>query len=377
MKQVPTPPFLPDSASGSGNDIRLHLRKTLLDYPRVALINTLVAIVLTYALEFNGSLFENWVFSMCVGSIAYLMINGGQYLIWRGRRPPTALFYLWSFSCAPLAFFAGVKLGAVLLNIPIQTGQIFRFTITNTSWIITAIVSTAASWYFWNRSKMTELLVAAETEKARSAAIERQAMQAQLQLLQAQIEPHMLFNTLANLQGLIALDQQKAQHMLAQLIVYLRATLSSSRAGQTTLKQEFTLMQAYLELLAIRMGKRLCFSLDLPDELQSQPIAPMLLQPLVENAIKHGIEPNVKGGHILVRASKDEHFLHVCVADDGLGLPYDFEDQAVAPSAEGHHVGNANIRDRLLAVYGPAARLSLTPNQPQGAVAHLYIPLHN
>ncbi|MFX5801354.1 histidine kinase, partial [Acinetobacter baumannii] len=88
-----------------------------------------------------------------------------------------------------------------------------------------------------------------------------------------------------NLQGLIAIDPARAQHMLTQLIIYLRATLSTSRAEQTSLKQEFALIQAYLELLAIRMGKRLQYTLTLPDELQQAGIAPMLLQPLVENAI--------------------------------------------------------------------------------------------
>ena len=200
-------------------------------------------------------------------------------------------------------------------------------------------------------------------------------MQAQLQMLQAQIEPHMLFNTLANLQGLIAIDPPRAQHMLAQLIVYLRNTLSSSRSEQTTLKQEFTLMQAYLELLAIRMGKRLQYTLDLPDDLQQTPIAPMLLQPLVENAIKHGLEPKMEGGSIHVVAERQGSQLHLKVIDTGLGLPFNYDDSKNASSAA-NNIGNANIRERLQALYGPLASLSLQANQPEGAIAHLSIPIN-
>lgn len=363
------------SAAASGNSLNARLKKEATDYARIVAINTLCALVLTYVFHAPGSLFENWVFSMCIGSSAHVLINIAQYLIWRGVTPHKAKLYALCLLMAPVAFFLGLSLAASLFDYPVS--HIIRLQFTQGGSIgLTILISLLVTWYFWNRNKLAELQAVAATEKARSAAIERQAMQAQLQLLQAQIEPHMLFNTLANLQGLIALDQQKAQHMLTQLIVYLRTTLSSARAESTTLQHEFALMQAYLELLAIRMGKRLRYSLELPAELRQLAIAPMLLQPLVENAIKHGIEPNLAGGAIHVSASKDEHYLHLVVADTGLGLPFNYSDAAVVPSADGLHVGNANIRERLQALYGATARLSLTPNHPEGALAHLYLPLH-
>src|SRR5690606_14764835 len=134
---------------------------------------------------------------------------------------------------------------------------------------LTVAASLLATWFFWNRGRLATLEASAAEEKARAEAIAKQAAQAQLQMLQAQIEPHMLFNTLANLQGLIAVDPERAQHMLDQLIQYLRATLSSSRAERTTLEREFALMEAYLGLMSVRMGRRLAYTLRLPEALQS------------------------------------------------------------------------------------------------------------
>ena len=146
-------------------------------------------------------------------------------------------------------------------------------------------------------------------------------MQAQLQLLQAQIEPHMLFNTLANLQGLISFDPDRAQLLLDHLIQYLRATLSSSRADTTTLGQEFSLMEAYLGLMSIRMGARLRYALDLPAELGHATIPSMILLTLAENAIKHGIEPSLRGGEIRLSALRVDGMLRLRVQDTGMGLP--------------------------------------------------------
>ena len=346
--------------------------------PRLLLINTGCGLAVTYVLRTGGSLFENMVISMLIGFTAYTLINGSKSLIWGDKEPHKIGFYAMSMLMAPLAFFIGLIIASHLFNYPTDKIIHFQWSHVSNFVVLTSVVSLIASWSFWSRVKMSELIAAAEAEKAKNAAIEKQALQAQLQMLQAQIEPHMLFNTLANLQGLIAIDPDQAQHMLAQLIVYLRNTLSSSRAEQTSLKQEFTLMQAYLELLAIRMGKRLRYTLDLPDELQQTRIAPMLLQPLVENAIKHGLEPKMEGGNIHVVAEavheQEASYLHLKVIDTGLGLPFDFDNSKIA-STDGQHVGNANIRDRLLALYGPEASLQLIANQPEGAIAHLIIPL--
>jgi sensor histidine kinase YesM len=240
--------------------------------------------------------------------------------------------------------------------------------------ILTVLVSAFITWFFWNRGKLATLTAKAETEKARAAAIEKQAIQAQLQLLQAQIEPHMLFNTLANLQGLIALDPPRAHHMLDQLIHYLRATLSSSRAEKTTLAHEFSLMNAYLELMSVRMGRRLAYALQLPDRLRDVQVPPMLLQPLVENAIRHGLESKIDGGRIDVAATEQAGMLTLSVADTGLGLDAPAARRATVKNT---HIGLANVHERLQALYGERASCSLKPNTPSGVIAQLTMPLQS
>jgi sensor histidine kinase YesM len=189
-----------------------------------------------------------------------------------------------------------------------------------------------------------------------------------LRLLQAQIEPHMLFNTLANLQGLIALDPDRAGRMLDQLIQYLRATLGATRSESTTLGQEFAAMQAYLGLMGVRMGERLAYRFDLPADLDKARLPPMLLQPLVENAIVHGLEPKIEGGEIVVTASNRNGRLEIEVRDTGLGL------DGAAPSSGGG-VGVSTTRERLNAIYGSRAAIDLAPAQPQGTIARLTLPL--
>jgi signal transduction histidine kinase len=329
--------------------------------------NVVCALTITYLLKMGGSLIENLVFSFCIGTLAWLFIDGGRMLLWGEDKPPGLPFLGMTLLALLLAQMAGTALAAWLLGMPahpvLPTGSGHAASIL----LFSVLAGLAATWFFWNRGKLAFLQAQAEAEKARVAGIEKQAMQAQLQMLQAQIEPHMLFNTLANLQGLIAIDPPRAQLLLEQLIAYLRATLKSSRAAATTLAEEFGLMDAYLGLMAIRMGERLAYRLDLPPALAGLQIAPMLLQPLLENAIRHGLEPKIEGGRIDVSAARENAGLVLTVADTGLGLD--------APASHGTGFGLENIRERLLALYGPGASLTLAGNAPCGTVATITIPL--
>ncbi len=312
--------------------------------------------------------FENLVVSLCVGGIALLVIDGIRLHFWgdEARTPLLPLFAI-VLVAAPVAHYGGNFLGRLFLGMKVGPSEIGSNE-SNNMMFFTLLVTSVAMMLFISRDRLNRAEKATAEEKARSEAIARQALQSQLQLLQAQIEPHMLFNTLANLQGLIAIDPERAQEMLDQLIQYLRATLISSRADTTTLGQEFTLIKAYLGLMSVRMGERLAFTVDLPADLRKAAIAPMMLQPLVENAIIHGLEPKIDGGHITVSAAQQDGQLVVSVADTGLGLD--------APTAKaGTHVGVANTRERLLALYGSGASITLEPNQPQGAIARLTFPM--
>ncbi|MFZ6849655.1 sensor histidine kinase [Undibacterium sp. RuRC25W] len=349
------------------------LRKLISEIPRLLLINLFCTLLVTFVLRNGSSIFENWVFSNAIGLCCYVLIRSVSYYLWRATPPTMLAFYLLSIVLAPIGFVFGSMIAATLFSYPITSVLRFQSRFISAFVALTCLISVVATWSFWNKIKIAELIANAEKEKARTAAIERQAMQAQLQLLQAQIEPHMLFNTLANLQGLIAIDPERAQHMLTQLIVYLRATLSTSRAENTCLKQEFILIEAYLDLIAIRMGKRLHYTLNLPLELEQEKIPPMLLQPLVENAIKHGLEPKIEGGTINISASKEADSLRLEVRDTGLGLPFNYQD--VPFSTESTQVGNANIRERLFALFGEKAAFSLMSHVPEGAVAIVTLPL--
>jgi sensor histidine kinase YesM len=352
----------------------LNKEKIVREIGMMVAFNTLVAIFIKLVFHSNQSFFMVWVFSMLIGFSINGVISLSTYLIWRKQEPNRIAFLLICIAAAPVGYFLGSSIALSLYGKDIPNFLRFIQGGNSVPIVISAFLSLVAGTFFWNQSKIANLKLEQEKERARTAAIERQALQAQLQLLQAQIEPHMLFNTLANLQGLIAIDTERAQHMLEQLIRYLRATLNSARTEKTTLKHEFELMHAYLELLAIRMGKRLSYAIELPTELEAREIAPMLLQPLVENAIKHGLEPKVEGGKVTVNARVEQTVLVLTVTDTGLGLPADY-DENYRGSDHQSHVGNANIRERVLALYGNAASLTLSNNQPCGVVAELRLPL--
>ncbi len=348
---------------------RFPLRRFARDAIFATVFNVLCALLVTFVLGNPERFLHNLLVSMCVGTIAFLVIDGGRLSLWGdGARPNWPPFFLLVLVAVPTAQYGGTALANWIIGAGVPSPAHMASRQMTGMLLFTLFATGAATLFYVNRDRIAKAETLAAQETARAEAIARQALQAQLQLLQAQIEPHMLFNTLANLQGLIGLDPARAQHMLDQLIVYLRATLSSSRADTTTLGQEFDLMDAYLGLMQVRMGERLSFSLTIPSELRGALVPPMLLQPLVENAITHGLEPKVEGGHIDVSASAHDGVLTLSISDNGLGL-------AAKAGRSGTKLGLFNTRERLLALHGEAATLTLADASPCGAVALLTLPL--
>jgi signal transduction histidine kinase len=191
----------------------------------------------------------------------------------------------------------------------------------------------------------------------------RELSESQLRLLRAQIEPHFLFNTLGAVQQLAEKDAPRAAELTASLITFLRASLSEMRSDQATLQKEFALVEAYLTVMKARLGDRLRFTLDLPDSLAGLAVPSMIVLTLAENAIKHGIEPSLRGGDISVRAQRRAGVVSIEVEDSGIGL-------GVEPGAG---LGLENARNRLLLAYGAAAGVTLH-EAAQGAVAEIIIP---
>lgn len=204
--------------------------------------------------------------------------------------------------------------------------------------------------------------------EARQSDLSRQLAESRLKLLQLQVEPHFLFNTLGSAQQLAEKKAPDAARLIADLVRFLRATIPSMKEEAATLANEAALVAAYLSIMQHRLGDRLAWAIDIPAALQPMKLPPGMLITLVENAIKHGIEPAITGGRIDVGAGVDDtatgRRVTIFVADTGAGL-------AAVP---GQGLGLANIRERLRLLYGEAAALDLAQNEPRGVVARLSLP---
>ena len=214
-------------------------------------------------------------------------------------------------------------------------------------------------------------------QRARAESLAQQVVQSQLMLLQSQLEPHMLFNTLAHLRALIGHDTVRAHAMLDHLNDYLRTTLQASRQPLHPLSDEFSRLHDYLSLMAIRMGQRLVFELDLSKGLTSAPIPSFILQPLVENAIRHGLEPQVAGGRIEVQARAADGCLKITVLDNGCGisdLAKDRVNSTALPSESDRSWGLEHVRQSLHALYGSRAKLTCLRVPEGGTCMVLSLP---
>jgi signal transduction histidine kinase len=303
------------------------------------------------------------VYSLCISTFTWAMIDFGRHLFASSAQTG------WPQGGAGMALALVGNVGGYTLG-----------TLAGDSWfgwsswdgsdmqqlrislMITALASLAITYFFYTQNKRGYL-------ESRMSEAEHQAAEARLKLLETQLEPHMLFNTLANLRALVASDPPRAVVMLDHLIAYLRSTLNASRASLHPLQTEFDRLRDYLELMAIRMGPRLQFTLDLPPELATLMVPPLLLQPLVENSIKHGLEPKVQGGSIKVQARQKGDWLTLEVSDTGAGPGAGVEG--------GSGFGLAQVRERLSTAYGPQATKNMIAAPACGTGVLITIPSKN
>jgi len=204
-----------------------------------------------------------------------------------------------------------------------------------------------------------------ERAQVRQTATEKELTVAKLNLLHAQVEPHFLYNTLASAQVLTRTDPARADEMLGNLIQYLRHSLPRTEDAPSTIGEELERARAYLDILKIRMGPRLQLQVDVPDALRGVLFPTMMLQTLVENAIKHGLEPKPGGGTVWILARQVDNAVAVTVADDGRGF---------TAEGGGTGVGLRNVRERLRLAYGNAASFSIVANFPSGVAATITVP---
>src|SRR6195256_5999495 len=213
--------------------------------------------------------------------------------------------------------------------------------------------------------RRAELTASEATKRAETEQLERTVLEARMEALQAQIEPHFLFNTLGSIDQLIQTDPPRASKMQQSLIRYLRSAMPQMREGsRSSLGQQIDLCSAFLEIMAVRMEGRLQTSLSVPENLKSAVFPPMMLQTLVENAIKHGLEPKVEGGRLEIGATLVDGQLAVHVLDTGVGF---------MPKGESG-VGLANVRERLKALYEDRAELIIAVPPRGGPCATIKVP---
>jgi signal transduction histidine kinase len=354
---------------------------------RNQLLCTVIAVVIWLMTpNARGNLFTAWVYSAAIGTGCWFFIDGGRLLLagWlpmdarlhpearRARWPGVGWMLVCILVGTALGYTLGVAVGDAVTGF--NTPSLLQ---NRAALVISTIAAMAATAYFYANERLRAEQAAAETAR-------REATESQLRLLQSQLEPHMLFNTLANLRVLIALDAPRAQAMLDRLISYLRTTLGASHSPLHSLATEFAWLDDYLALMAVRMGPRLQVQLHLPDDLRQVMVPPLLLQPVVENSIRHGLEPKLEGGRIEVRAQRQGQQLVLTVRDTGVGLPPAQAGSATPdadpqPAQAGSHYGTRHVAARLATLYGALAESRLVPAEGTegGTLAELRLPWPN
>jgi sensor histidine kinase YesM len=334
---------------------RMHVLRA---FSYTAIFNTIIAIFLTF-LRFGGGFVKNFIVSQCIGmSICSCILI--VHFLFKSAKPFIQVAVI--FIAMAIGSVVGVLLGTVATGIGpsifFQKYSFFQMI------ILGILFGSIISYFFISREAISATKTLVQEERIKRLTSEKKVAESNLRLLQAQIEPHFLFNTLSNILSLLETDLDKGRCMLEDLIHYLRTALSKTRGDTTTIGQEMEMIRSYMNIFKVRMGERLRYKVDVPDKINDIPFPPMLIQPLVENAIKHGLEPKIEGGEVFIHGEENEEILRLEIADTGVGF---YEDGNFG-------TGLSNIRERLISLYGEKGRLILEENRPCGLKAIIEIP---
>lgn len=286
-----------------------------------------------------------------------------------GNAPPQREMLLWGAAVFPMVAVASY-LG--LLTIPLYVFDVVPDVfdpspaLTIVALLPAGAITSRVVWRQWIVKGIQAQLDAAEGKRV-AAEQQRSLAEASLAVMQAQIEPHFLFNTLANIQHLVRKEPQAGDFMLSQFIRYLRAAMPSMRTNLSTVGREMDLVDAYLKMATVRMGGRLTVKVECAPELHEIELPPVVIQTLVENALIHGVEPKVGPVSIEVVAAKVDGRLEITVTDDGVGIG--------GAQTSGTGTGLRNIRERLAFIFADRARLSIESREPSGVVSRVSIEL--
>jgi LytS/YehU family sensor histidine kinase len=332
----------------------------------VLCINTLIAACLAVS-DAGKTFISQFIYAQSIGIVSWALIDFGRFAI--KRDPDSGWPKGWRAIALPaFGVTVGNLVGSVIGDLLTGLDRMSVLHHHSTREMLGHLlyfgtIGGVVAYFFWATGRAKHYAEVIATTR-------REAAETQLMLLQSQLEPHMLFNTLANLRALISADPNRAQEMLDHLIAFLRSTLSASRTVQHPLSTEFERTADYLALMKIRMGDRLATELNLPGDLAGTMVPTLLLQPLVENAIKHGLEPHIAGGRISVHARRDGQHLVIDVRDTGVGLD-------ATSSAQGTQFGLEQVRKRLSTRHGAQASLTLAAaaDSGGGTLASVRLPL--
>jgi sensor histidine kinase YesM len=340
---------------------RHDFKHILLDYLYTIIMSVLIAVFLTIITPkpFLANIVMSLSFGISSCTIVILL-----FWLFNPELDKTLLIILLLIASVVVGWIIGSQLGYFVLRhffsivIPTDGYYVLR------SFVLALAFGCMCTYFFYSQARLRIVGETMEKERVNRLASEKAVLESSLRLLQAQIEPHFLFNTLSNILSLIDTEPAKGKSMLLDLIRYLRTSLSRTLPEATTLDQEMEAIEAYLNIQKIRLGDRLDFTIEVPEALAQHPFPPMLLQPLVENAVKHGLEPKIEGGEIRITAVEEGDFLRIEIADTGLGFSIF--------NASG--VGIANVKERIRLMYGEKGCLVLEENKPCGARAIIEVP---
>jgi len=334
------------------------LKQILRDFSYNILFCIIIALFLKWINFADAGFIEYLIVSLSIGLTIHSLIMISSFFF--GFSPLSMLFS--SVIAIIIGTAVGWLIGSAIIG-RIHWISLFEKGLFNVM-ILGIIFGTVIVYFFFSRYSISEKETLIQEERIKRLTSEKKTIETELRLLQAQIEPHFLFNTLSNILSLIDTDLETGKSMLVNLMQYLRTTLSKTRQDTSTIGREMELISAYLNIFKIRMGQRLRFKMDIPEKITNLAFPPMLIQPLVENAIKHGLEPEIEGGGILIRGEIAGDRIRIEITDTGHGF-YENSDPGM---------GIENIRQRLQSLFGGRGRLILEENRPSGLKAIIEVP---
>jgi sensor histidine kinase YesM len=328
------------------------------DVPLMLAYNTAVGIFVGALTEYSFPV--SIIFSQCIGFCIYAGVMGSKALA--GQSKP-------GWASGAIGITLGSVLGFVLaawlmgFSLPEMFATQPRAVLICT--LAAVLFGALGTWHFHDAATVLEAQAEADAERLRRAEQDAAATHAELARLQAQIEPHFLFNTLSNIVGLVDTQPETARRMLVDLTALLRTSLARTRQQRVSLGDELQLLGSYLDIMSVRMGDRLQWRIEADEDARAIQLPPLLVQPLVENAIRHGLEPKTEGGCLAIRCRRDGQSLRIDVEDDGKGFA----------TNEGGGIGLSNVRERLRGCYGEAASLALQALPGGGVRASIRVPM--